>query len=78
MVSKQPAQNTQLVFMRPNGIAKDLNQREIAAKDVSFNGQFGNRSEYGIVPHVAITVQQYARGRMCVLNSAYMWFECED
>lgn len=66
-------QKMQMLVKRFNGRMRDLNMREIATKDV--DRELETATEMPAMPCVAVAVNQHSRGRVCLQNSAYLWFE---
>ena len=70
MVSKQ---RTQLIVMRQNGLLRDLNGREIAPRDV--DQELESATNLPVMSHVLVAVNRHSRGRVCLQNSVYLWFQ---
>lgn len=66
-------QQTQLIVRRPNGYMRDLNGREIAPRDV--DRELESATNLPVMPHVLVAVNRHSRGRVCLQNSVYVWFQ---
>lgn len=77
MVKKDNArQQTQLIVKRGNGFFRDLNGREITPGDV--DREIESATNLPVMPHVAVAVSHHSRGRVCLQNSTYLWFQQDD
>lgn len=77
MVDNADNQQTRLITVNPNGQVFDLRGRPIAPADAGFNGEFGDRSDLGMLPYIATTAAQMSGGQLCLTNSTMLWHKPE-